>query len=140
MNLLSIIIMLKKSLFFVSLDSEMVHTDINDKERKKHTTDHTYIYTDAWKSIVIHTVWKHNFYIWEVLRLILRKKMTQTLNLKTSSNIHETIAFQWFWGCIFFVSDNRRTQTCPNQKEKHCLAIRDTDTKIIKYSSAIWKP
>ena len=48
--------------------------------------------------------------------------------------------FNDFGDVVFFVSDNRRTQTCPNQKEKHCLAIRDTDTKIIKYSSAIWKP
>ena len=138
--------MLKKSLFFVSLDSEMVHTHINDKEWKKtHTTDHTYIYSisslmpekASWYISYENTTFTFEKYLdW------FEKKMTQTLNLKTSCNMHtwnncfSMILGMWF----FFASDNRRTQTCPNQKEKHCLAIRDTDTKIIKYSSAIWKP
>ena len=97
--------MLKKSLFFVSLDSEMVHTHINDKERKKHTTDHTYIYSisslmpekASWYISYENTTFTFEKYLdW------FEKKMTQTLNLKTSCNIHETIAFQWFWGWGFF--------------------------------------
>ena len=136
--------MLKKSLFFVSLDSEMVHTHINDKERKKHTTDHTYIYSisslmpekASWYISYENTTFTFEKY----LDWFEEKKWPKLWIWKHLQIYMKQLLFNDFGDVVFFTSDNRRTQTCPNQKEKHCLAIRDTDTKIIKYSSAIWKP